>query len=400
MDLRSGQAFWPIKNGLLGVYPPLEQDLICEVAVIGGGITGALVAHYLVSVGIDTVVLDKRDIAKGSTSASTALLQYEIDTHLVDLMGMVGEADAARAYRLCYQAIDQLEGLVCGLGEHCSFQRKTSLYLASRPRDVRVLEAEARARRRIGLEVEFWPGGEVLERTGFSRPAALFSRQTAEMDPYRFTHQLLAEGQRKGLRVYDRTEVRGWEYRGEEVVLQTNRESTVRARRMVFAAGYESQQYLKQPLARLKNTYALVSEPLPVDLGWLEQTLIWETARPYLYLRATQDRRVMVGGEDDPYLTLESRERRIPRKQRRLEQRFAEIFPAIPLETAFSWGGTFGETKDGLAYIGESPEIPRAYFVLGYGGNGITYSVVGAQIVRDLYLGRENPDRQVFRFER
>jgi cation diffusion facilitator CzcD-associated flavoprotein CzcO len=45
MDLTSGAPFWIIKNGLLATYPRLKRDRRCDVAVIGGGITGALVAH-------------------------------------------------------------------------------------------------------------------------------------------------------------------------------------------------------------------------------------------------------------------------------------------------------------------------------------------------------------------
>ena len=83
---------------------------------------------------------------------------------------------------------------------------------------------------------------------------------------------------------------------------------------------------------------------------------------------------------------------------RKAYQRFYPHGPAI--EVAYAWAGTFGETKDGLAYIGEPPEVPNAYFALGYGGNGITYSMIAAGIIADLCLGRENPDAQIFRFGR
>lgn len=96
MDLKSGYPFWPLKNGLIQTYPPLEGDVTCDVVVLGGGITGALVAYHLVEAGLNTVVLDKRDIGWGSTSATTALLQYEIDTPLCELIEMVGEDHAAR----------------------------------------------------------------------------------------------------------------------------------------------------------------------------------------------------------------------------------------------------------------------------------------------------------------
>jgi glycine/D-amino acid oxidase-like deaminating enzyme len=83
MDLRSGQPYWLIKNGPLASYPPLERRQTCEVAIIGGGITGALVAHRLVGEGVETVLVDKREVAMGSTAASTALLQYATDKSIV-----------------------------------------------------------------------------------------------------------------------------------------------------------------------------------------------------------------------------------------------------------------------------------------------------------------------------
>ena len=79
MDLRSGYPFWLVKNGLVHTYPALESDQDCDVVVIGGGITGALAAYTLVQEDVDVIVVDKRDIGWGSTSASTAMLQYEID---------------------------------------------------------------------------------------------------------------------------------------------------------------------------------------------------------------------------------------------------------------------------------------------------------------------------------
>jgi len=87
VDLKSGYPYWAVKNGLMHAFPPLQADASCEVAVIGGGISGALIADELSRHGHEVLVIEQRDVAWGSTSASTALLQYEIDTHLVDSVG-------------------------------------------------------------------------------------------------------------------------------------------------------------------------------------------------------------------------------------------------------------------------------------------------------------------------
>src|ERR1700753_4346639 len=85
MDLKSGYPYWAIKNGLMYAFPRLEADAACDVLIIGAGITGALIARRLAAEHLDVIVVDERDIAWGSTAASTALLQYEIDTHMTEL---------------------------------------------------------------------------------------------------------------------------------------------------------------------------------------------------------------------------------------------------------------------------------------------------------------------------
>ncbi len=66
----------------------------------------------------------------------------------------------------------------------------------------------------------------------------------------------------------------------------------------------------------------------------------------------------------------------------------------------YRWAGTFGETKDGLAYIGQIRQMPRCYFALGFGGNGITYSAIAAEIIREAMAGRQHSDAHLFRFDR
>jgi glycine/D-amino acid oxidase-like deaminating enzyme len=404
MDLTSGYPYWLVKNGVPATYPTLKQDVVCDVAVIGGGITGALVAYHLVEAGIDTIVLDRRDIGNGSTCASTALLQYEIDTPLSELIEMVGEQHAVRAYQVCLEAITKLERLIAKLddplNDACEFVRTPSLYLASRQRDVKPLRREYDTRVKHGFQVDWLSAAQIESTFSFSRPAAIWSKDAAQVDAYRLTHSLLASAAKRGLQIYDRTMIADYKSTAHGVWLTTDRGCRIRAKNVVFATGYESQEYLTQKVTTLKSTYALVSKPLAAFSGWHDQCLIWETARPYLYMRTTADGRAIIGGEDEDFRDPVRRDKLMPKKVQKLVQRFGSMFPAIELEVAYSWCGTFGETKDGLAYIGETPEMPHAYFALGYGGNGITYSLIAAELIRDAYCRQPNPDGKLFRFGR
>ncbi len=137
------------------------------------------------------------------------------------------------------------------------------------------------------------------------------------------------------------------------------------------------------------STYALASEPVAAFPGWWERCLIWETARPYSYMRTTADSRILVGGEDDPFRNPERRDSVLGRKTKRLERKFYEMFPGIELDVASRWAGTFaGDKGRARPIIGQVRQMPRCYFALGFGGNGITYSVIASHILRDALMDR------------
>ncbi|HWA25831.1 MAG TPA: FAD-dependent oxidoreductase [Lacunisphaera sp.] len=401
MDLLSGSPFWPVRNGLIASYPPLEQSTECDVAVIGGGITGACIAHELAAAGCAVVVVDRRDIGMGSTAGSTSLLQYELDVPMVDLATRVGEQAAVRSYRLCADALERLKRLAHTLPQRCGFHARESLYGASRQCDVAPLRAEYLMRRRHGFAVEFWDRARVKAASTLPFRAALVSRPAAEVDAHALTHGLLQAAGRKGTRIFDRTTVRNYDATRTGVVLHTDRGAVVRARRVVIAAGYEAANFVRLPGLRLQSTYALVSEPLPAFPGWPGRRVIWESARPaYFYLRTTPDNRAMFGGADEPFINPVRRDRLLPAKIRHLAGKFRRWLPRLRLEVAYAWAGTFAATKDGLPFIGAHPSFPRGYFALGYGGNGITFSLVAAEIIRDLCVGQTNADAALFRLDR
>lgn len=397
MDLKSGYPFWAVKNGLLQAYPPLQQSLRCDVAVIGAGITGALVAQEFAAHGHEVIVLDRRDVAWGSTAASTALLQYEIDAHLVELARRYGRADAVLAYRACIEGVDALAALARRIGG-CGLARMKSLYWASTRRDGVGLREEYEARRQAGFAVRWLSPQAVAARYGLACGGAILSRPAARLDPYRMTHRLLRP---LGGRVYDHSGVEAISV-GARSVRLTTAQGSVQASHVVVAAGYEGQRWLSQRVARNRSSYAFVTDTMPLPrLGPLRDTVFWETARPYAYLRSTADGRVLVGGEDDAIDVPARRDRRVPEKACALLRRATLLFPQIPWVPAFCWAGTFAETRDGLPYFGAHAQYgPRVLFAMAYGGNGIVYSMLGAALLRATVERRAHALQALFGFGR
>lgn len=401
MDLVSGCPFWPIRDGLPASYPALEQDLRTDVAIIGGGITGALIGFHLAEAGVDAVLLDRRDVATASTAACTALLQYETDLPLFRLAELIGETDAVRAYRACQSAVGQIEELSHRLGDVAGCTRCESLLCAARSSHAAWLEREYALQRNHGFDVALWNRRRLRRECDLPHSAALLSRGAAQLDPYLLTHSLLAGGTARGLQVFDRTTVlsvrhdarTGWR-------LRTSAGAEVRARKLVLAAGYESQNHLRKAYGQLHSTYALITEPLEELLGWPEGRLLWDTASPYTYLRTTHDHRVIIGGADEAFRDPQARDALLPAKTALLLRRLHRWLPRLRATPAYAWTGTFAVTRDSLPYIGASPESPDTYVALGYGGNGVLFSMLAAGIIRDLHLGRPNADADLFRFDR
>ena len=401
VDLKSGYPWWAVKDGLPYAFPRLERDLRCDVAVIGGGISGALIADELAAHGHEVAVFEQREVGWGSTAASTALLQYEIDTPMSVLATRYGEADALLAYRACAEAIPMLAERARAAGG-ASFKRVDSAYYASTWRHVRGLRREYELRARHGFPVRWLDADAVRTQLGFHAPAALLSTLAAQADPYLLCRRLLHRLQRSGAGVHDRTPISRIVAGSRGVELRTGHGHAVRARHLVVAAGYASQPLLGVPVARNRSSYAFVSDPVDADaLRRLRRTVLWETARPYLYLRTTADCRVIAGGEDDAVDIPARRDARVAGKTAKLRGRVHALFPGIALQPAFGWAGTFAETEDGLPFFGPHPKHgPRVHFAMAYGGNGITYSMLGAGLLRALIERRRHPLARLFGFAR
>ena len=400
MNLKSGFPFWLIKNGLPFNYPKLEKNIKTDVVVMGAGISGALVAWQLTQNNIPCVVVDARTVGLGSTCASTSLLQYEIDEPLSRLQFKAGYSNAIRAYQLCKDSIETLGQIAEKIGVN-EFEFKPSLYYAAYKKDVSFLKDEFEIRKKNGFKVQWLDQKNILDQFGFDAPAAIFSKHGAQTNAYAFTHCLHQHAIKKGLQVYDRTNIESIHHGRKKVILKTDEGNIITAKKMVYATGYEVVNYISKKIVKLTSTYATISEHSnSKDLLWNKNAMIWNTADPYLYMRTTNDNRIVIGGRDEDYYSPVKRDKLVDKKAKQLQGDFNKLFPGIPFLPEFNWCGTFGSTEDGLPFIGTYSGLPNSFFALGFGGNGITFSQIAAEIITDLIMGKKNMDAEIFSFDR
>jgi glycine/D-amino acid oxidase-like deaminating enzyme len=401
MNLRSGYPFWLIKNGLPYNYPKLASSCSIDVVVLGGGISGALSAYYLNEANIQCMVVDARTIGLGSTCASTSLLQYEIDTSLTELTEKIGLKKAEYAYQQCAESISELLSIAKKI-KFAECKPKKSLYYASYKKDVPFLKKEFTARKNQGFNVTYLESNELRSTFGFDAPGAILSACGAEINAYSFTHALLQFAIKKGTEVYDRTPIVKVNHHKKGVTLHTADGHTIKAKKIVYATGYEVTEFIDKKIVDLNSTYVTISEQANEKAPyWNDDVLIWNTADPYLYMRTTADNRILVGGRDETFSNAAKRDQLIDTKKKQLVKDFNHIFPDIEFLPEFSWAGTFGSTVDGLPFIGSYSKLPNSYFALGFGGNGITFSVIAAKMICSLIKGYpKNAMDNIYSFER
>src|SRR5688500_12130237 len=170
MRLRPGVSIWELLGGKPPPCPPLRDDQQCDVVIVGAGISGGIIALHLARAGLDVIVLDRRDPLAGSTLACTSLLQYELDHSVLSLERSIGRANAHRAYRACYAALQQFPAFVASLSDDCDLRRRPSLYVAGQAMNGDALREEAAIRRSLDIDAAYLDERELAHRFGIRRP--------------------------------------------------------------------------------------------------------------------------------------------------------------------------------------------------------------------------------------
>ena len=402
--LRHGRPIWLRIDRRPAVrrFPSLAGHREVEVAIVGGGMTGAMIAAHFAKAGVNVAVLEATRVGSGSTAASTALLLQEPDLDLSSLAKRYGWRTSRRIWELSFMAARNLARAFRKQHIACDLRYRDSVYYTKSIERAKLLQRELAQRHRAGLPGEWLSPGRVRELTGLTAAGAIRTRGNAQLNPYRACLGLLDAADRDGAAIFEQSRVRRIQQRPRGVRLYTGR-GTIDASQVVIATGYATREF--RPLAgrfRMRHTFVLATHPLSrrerLDLG-LAPVMLWDTERPYHYVRWTPDHRLLLGGADRP-----SR----PRLQTMFTEGAADLreyfethLPVLAgVGIDYAWEGVFAITPDSLPYIGPHRRYPGHSFALGYGGNGMTFAWMAAQILLEQWKGIASSDHQLFSFNR
>lgn len=362
-------------------YPRLGRDLVVDVAIIGGGITGLTAALLLKQAGKRVALLELNEIGGGATGRSTGHLTVIPDHSLTRLVGDFGEEGAKEVVRCGMEAIDFIESHAPA---DAGFDRLPGFRYTELPEKVDELWKEAELAVRLGLPASF-----VRELpVPFAPAGALRVENQAQLDPVRYLETLLEQVAGDDAQVFEHTKVEAIE-EGETCRVVSGAH-TVQAEVVLEAA--------HTPINRSLGIQSRVTPHMTYVLGLKLQTrtphaLLWDTSEPYHYLRGVGTETgelLVIGGEDrksgqehDPSSRLEA-----------LLDYASRRFPVESVE--WSWSHQVFDSADGLPFIGKKPGHDRILTSGGYSGTGLTFGTTAGMVLAQLALGRETPASRLF----
>jgi glycine/D-amino acid oxidase-like deaminating enzyme len=293
-DLRGGRSPW-FATAQHPVRLEVAENIKCDALIVGGGITGSLIAERLTRQGLDVVIIDRELPGRGSTAASTSMLLWEIDRSLTELAEIYGFERASRAYHASLQAVAGLKSLVLQLGIACEMRDKPSLYLAAGSTG-KELREEHQLRQRAGLPGDFLDHPLLLDAFGITRAGAIVSPGAADADPMQLARGLLRTAVARGARLFEGEPVE-FDAAARSVGVGLKNGRQIETRSVVLATGYVMPSIVHSTVQNVSSSWAIATTPQPQNI-WKGGALIWENSKDYLYARTTSAGRIIIGGED------------------------------------------------------------------------------------------------------
>ncbi|QPC48245.1 NAD(P)/FAD-dependent oxidoreductase [Mangrovibacillus cuniculi] len=398
MNIQSGTFYWQTTYPDAPSYPALSKNLQCDVLIVGGGICAAQSAYYLRNSGLHVVLIEKNTIGSGSTSSNTALIQYLGERDIQTLVNAFGERYIQRHLQLLAQSIDDMEEAAENVSLNVDFMRRDTLYGASTTEDVEKLKIEYELLKKFGMNVDYLTQEQVESKYPFSRPAAIYSYRDGEVNPFKYTHGLIADAREKGMKVFEQTKMTGQHFDPDKdrMIISTSTGYDIHAKHVIVATGYEATEVHQDKKLNFVSTYTITTSPVADLSSWYNRTLIWETARPYFYMRTTVDNRIVIGGLDENTAHPDERDNMLPHKKEKLLQEIKDRFPEVDVKVDFALAAFYGGTIDGIPMIGKYKELPNTYFLFAFGDNGSVYGQTLAKLIVEEIVEGKSEDLALY----
>ena len=385
------------------VYPRQRGAMQTDVAIVGGGFTGCIMAYAFAAAGVKVVLLEADRIGRGNTGAAGGLIADEPGISFADLQKLVGPRNAKRSWQVWRRAALDCTALLRRLDVKCDLEPRDTITVAASPEQVAALKREQKARRDAGFDASLLSAAAVKSEVGVPAEIALRAKDTATLDPYRACLGLAAAAAGRGALLFERSPVKKMTFTRKDVTVITAGGS-IRANRVVIATNAPTPLF--KALVRhfwFRTAYFALTEPVPArvrqQLGRRTAVLRDSSTPPHI-VRWIDDR-LLISGADAETAAERLQEKTVVQRTGQLMYELSTMYPDISgIQPAFGWSADYALTANGLPSLGPHRNFPHHLFALGDASHSLTGAYLASRVLLRHHFEEMDPIDQVFAFRR
>lgn len=368
-------------------YPPLNENISVDVAIIGGGMVGITSAYLLKQRGLKVAVLDAGKIAHGTTGHTTAKVTSQHGLIYDNLISVFGREKAAQYAESNEYAIRFIAKLVEEENIDCDFMRLPAYVYTQSDDYIKSIENEVKAASSLGIKASFLDTVPLP----FDIKAAVRFDDQAQFHPLKYILHLAKKIPGGGSYIFENTKIVDIN-ENTNCRLKTADGKIIAASKVIVASHFPCYDGLGLYFARMyvEKSYAL---GVKINGGFPDGMFITaeDPGRSLRKQRFEDGDLIIVGGEH--HKTGSESETNIHYKN--LADFAAKTFDLQSI--LFRWSTQDCMTADKVPYIGYLTSNTRNILVAtGFKKWGMTTSTVAAIILTDLITKGDNPWAPVY----
>lgn len=377
-------------------------------AIIGSGLTGALVAYNLLERGVqgeDILILEAREAVSGSTGRNAGHVRPDAFRNFSGYQALHGSEQALKIVTTEEKNLRLLAAFIQDNKIQCDFNLTTTLDVCMAPDAVEDEEQNIKDYIDAGgnlasLDVQCWYGATAEEKSSCPGAAAAYEWPAASIHPAKLVHWVLAHVIERGVRLWTHCPVDSVRQDGSALHVQTTR-GLVSAEKVIHCTNAYAGGILSQLTIDKLTPFAVqVASVIPSSAASGHKTFkrtmaLRESTRMfYGFAQMPSDGTVVVSVGRPVGKGVQAEESQTPQVADEIVQRLSKLFETSGepqragegLDT--TWTGLISFTPDKVPYVGEIDELPGQYVCAGFNGHGMANIFTCARGIVGLSLGR------------
>lgn len=387
-------VFWLDRPERPEPLAPLVENIDADLVIVGGGFTGlwtALLAND-VDPDKDIVLIERTRIGDGGTGRNGGFVAASLTHGFGNGLSRWPE-ELSTLLEFGQRNLEDIETFVKLNGIDCDFRRAGEIDVAVADHQVSELRESVQQMKDFGLDVEFLDQDAMRGRVDSpTYLAGLWDQHSvALVDPARLAWGLLETARRRGIRIYENTEITDFDDEHDRVVLHAGSQRITAAKAVIATNAFPSLISSVRHRVVPVYDYVLMTEPLTDSqwraIGWADREGVSDSGNQFHYYRPTEDGRILWGGYDAVYHSgngFGPQFENDDEAYQRLATHFLQTFPQLDgIRFTHAWGGAIDTCSRFTAFWGTEAAGKVAY-VAGFTGLGVGSSRFAAQVTLDL----------------